>query len=222
VVKAEDMACTILDLPKMSEMIRSQLGPLGGMIPGLDRLDFDGIIGVTLATRFKQMKVNTKNRTMEFVPYDDDEINEYAPFETEDYITEAMIRTWNKQASTFGLDGDAVPLEEWSKHGLESGGLKISAVHEGAAAANAGLKEGDIITHLVGAAAEIPGAEDSEHVDGEDVRVRDMPGLIMGACHMEPGSSATLRVKRGDEILVIELTMTLYEWEGTFPERFKR
>lgn len=217
-----DVPCTIMDLPRVSD----QLGAITESLPAmfkqlLDGLDFDGIVGITLATRYKKMIVDTKAKSIEFVPYGDDEVNAVAPFAAEEFVKDAVIRTWQSKAARFSLDGDSVPLEDWTKHGLENGGLKVSAVVEDGAAAKAGLKEGDIITHIVGAAEGIPDDLEDADVDGTDVRVRDLPALIIWACTQDAGTDVTVRYKRGDEIHEAELQLDPYSWTGTAPERFR-
>jgi predicted aspartyl protease len=222
VVRTSDLAATVLDLPKVSQIIRDQLGPLGAFLPSLTGLDFDGILGITFATRFKSMSVDTRNRTMEFTPYKDDEINHYAPFESEEFVNEAAIRTWNSQAGTFDLEGDSVPLEDWAEHGLETGGLKITKVTPEGAADTAGLKVGDIITHLVGEAEFMPGHRPGAEEADEDLVVRDLTGLILWACNRDPGSLVQLQVKRGDEVITVAVTLGTLEWTDTIPERYRR
>ncbi|MEZ5992948.1 MAG: retropepsin-like aspartic protease [Planctomycetota bacterium] len=219
---AEDVPATVMDLPKMSDQLPEMIKMI---IPMLKRqgisLDFDGIVGISLATRYKKMIVNTSTKKIEFVPYEKGETNPAAPFAGEAFVKDATIRTWHGKAGKFGLVGDSVPLEEWKDHGLENGGLMIESVEEGGAAAKAGIKAGDIITHLVGLAEDVPeDLEDAEIVDG-DVVVRDMPSLIMTAASEDPGTEITVRVQRGEETLELKVKLDKYGWEGTVPERWK-
>ena len=208
-VKDEDVAFMSNALFKVSDQVRDQLGPLGGMLQGLDDLDFDGIIGISFCHRFKKTIVNTEERTLRFEPYEEEETNESSPYEGEDMFKEAVIRTWNGNSGEFGLSGDGVPLHEWEKHGLETGGLIVEEVAEGGAAAKAGVKVGDIITHVI------------DEVEGESP-LADGPSLVIYGCMNDPGAEVTIRVKRGEEILDLKVVLTKYEWEGEFPERFKR
>ncbi|MCC7510307.1 MAG: aspartyl protease family protein [Planctomycetes bacterium] len=217
VIKEVDVACTIMELPKITD----QLGEMGGMIPGVDKLNFDGIVGVTLATRFKKMIVDAKDRHIEFIPYGKDEVNKLDPFASEDFVKDAVVRTWQGKAGKFSLTGDSVQLENWKSKGLESGGLEVEAVDEGGAAAKAGIKKGDIITHLVGVAGEIPDDLEDADVDGNDVKVRDMPALIMWACSQDPGKEVTVRLQRGKEQLEMKVVLDNYGFAGAYPERFK-
>ncbi|MCB9895213.1 MAG: aspartyl protease family protein [Planctomycetes bacterium] len=219
----EDLPCTIMALPKMSDQLPEMFKMF---MPFLKQrgivLDFDGIVGISLAARYQKMIVNTKSKEIEFVPYEKGAENAASPYESEEFVKDAVIRTWHGKAGKFGLTGDAVKLDDWKKHGLENGGMIVEAVDEGGAAAKAGIKEGDIITHLVGLADEMPeeGMEDADTVGG-DVVVRDMPALIMFAASKDPGSELTVRVKRGEETLDLKVTLDKYGWEGTVPERWK-
>lgn len=217
-VKETDAACTIMELPKITD----QLGQMGAMIPGVDKLNFDGIVGITLATRFKKMIVDAKNRHIEFIAYGQDEENNIDPSHSEEFVRDGVIRTWQGKAGKFSLTGDSVQLENWKAKGLESGGLEIESVDEGGAAHKAGLKKGDIITHLVGAAEDLPEDMEDADVDGKDVKVRDLPALIMWACSKDPGTEVTVRVKRGDEVKDMKLKLDNYGFAGEVPERFKK
>lgn len=216
VVKETDPACTIMELPKISDQLG---GGMGAMLPGIDKLDFDGIVGLPLATRFKSMIVNTADRNIQFIPYAAPADNAIAPFQSEDYIRDAAIRTWHGKSGKFGLNGDSVQLEEWKKHGLKDGGLMVEDVEADGPAAKAGIKKGDIITHLVG--AEMPEMEDAHSADG-NVAVRDMPGLIIWACANDPGKEVTVRVRRGDKEMDLKLNLASYGWKGEVPARFKK
>ncbi|MBX3460329.1 MAG: aspartyl protease family protein [Planctomycetes bacterium] len=218
VIKEVDAPCTIMELPKITD----QLGQMGAMIPGVDKLNFDGIVGITLATRFKKMIVDAKNRHIEFIPYGKDEVNKLEPSHSEEFVRDAVIRTWQGKAGTFSLTGDSVQLENWKAKGLESGGLEIESVVEGGAAHKAGLKKGDIITHLVGAADDLPEDMEDADVDGKDVKVRDMPALIMWACSKDPGTEVSVRIKRGDEVKDLKLKLDDYGFKGSVPDRFKK
>ncbi|MCC6464982.1 MAG: aspartyl protease family protein [Planctomycetes bacterium] len=214
VVQETDVACSIMDLPDMT----SQLGMLG-RLPGTEKLKFDGIVGITLATRFKKMTVNTKDRNIEFTAYGADEKAAQDPFAGEDFVKDCVIRTWNGKAGKFGLSGDSVQLEEWKKHGLETGGMMVEEVEANGAAAKAGIRKGDIITHLLDV-KDLPEMEDAKSANGE-VEVRDFPALIMFACSQNPGSVVSVRVKRGTETLVVPVTLADYGFKGAFPEKHK-
>lgn len=218
----EDLPATVMELPKMSDQLPEMIKMI---IPLLKRqgiaLDFDGIVGISLATRYKKMIVNTSTKKIEFVAYEEGEVNKVSPYGSEAFVADATIRTWHGKAGKFGMVGDSVQLEDWKKHGLETGGMIVEEVEEGGAAAKAGMKVGDIITHLVGMADEVPeDLEDADVVDG-NVVVRDMPGLIMMAASEDPGTEITVRVKRGDETLDLKVKLDKYGWEGTIPERYK-
>jgi hypothetical protein len=43
----------------------------------------------------------------------------------------------------------------------------------------------------------------------------------MTAASMDPGSEVTVRVKRGEEVIELKVTLDKYGWEGTIPERWK-
>ncbi|MCA8916176.1 MAG: aspartyl protease family protein [Planctomycetes bacterium] len=223
-LQEEDLACTIMALPKMSDQLPDMIKMF---LPFLKQrgiaLDFDGIVGISLAARYQKMIVNTQTKEIEFVPYEKGAENMASPYESEEFVKDAVIRTWHGKAGKFGLTGDAVTLDDWKKYGLEKGGMIVEEVEEGGAAAKAGIKKGDIITHLVGLADEMPeeGMEDADTVDG-DVVVRDMPALIMFAASKDPGSELTVRVKRGDKTLDLKVTLDKYGWEGTIPERWKQ
>jgi hypothetical protein len=210
-------------LPKMSDQLPDMIKMF---LPFLKQqgiaLDFDGIVGISLATRYHKMIVNTSTKEIEFVAYEKGMDNAASPFESEEFVADAVIRTWHGKAGKFGLNGDSVPLDDWKKNGLEKGGMKVESIEEGGAAAKAGIKEGDIITHLVGLADELP-EEDLEDASSEngDVVVRDMPALIMIAASKDPGTELTVRVKRGDKMLDLKVTLDKYGWEGTVPERWK-
>lgn len=221
-LKAADVPCTIMDLPVVSDQLGAMTESLPPMFKQLlDGLDFDGIVGITLATRFKKMIVDTKEKRIEFVPYAEDETNLLDPYASEDFVKDAVIRTWQGKAAKFSLDGDSVPLEDWKKLGLENGGLQISSVVEEGAAAKAGLKPGDIITHIVGAAEGLPEDMEDADVDGNDVRIRDLPALIIWACTQDSGMDVTVRFKRGDEVHETVLKLDPYGWSGNAPERFR-
>jgi hypothetical protein len=206
-----DIACTIMDLPRVTDQIKDQfkgLGPIGDLLlPLIDQfaggVDFEGIVGLPLATRFKKMIVNTKDRTIDFVPYGKDEVNAIEPYSTEDFVKDAIVRTWRGKSGKFGLVGDSVPLEEWKSHGLDHGGLMVESVEDGGPAAKAGIRKGDIITHLVGVAGDVPDDLEDADVEGKDVRVRDLPALLMWACTETPGREVTIRLRRGEESLVL-------------------
>lgn len=223
-LEVEEVPATIMALPKMSDQLPEMMKMI---IPMLKQqgiaIDFDGIVGITLATRYKKMTVNTQDKTIDFEPYAEGEVNKLAPYEGEEFVKEGVIRTWHGQAGKFGLTGDAVELDDWEGLGLESGGLRVEEVEKDGAAAIAGIKKGDIITHLVGMADKIEGdaLEDAAEADG-DVVVRDMPALIMIACNEDPGTDITVRLKRGDEEIEVVLKLDKYGWEGTIPEKYKR
>jgi predicted aspartyl protease len=208
-VKDVDVPFMSNALFKVSDQVRDQLGPFGRMLQGLDSLDFDGIIGISFCHRFKKTIVDTKERTLRFEPYEETEENASSPYEGEDTMKEAVVRTWNGQAGEFGLTGDGVPLHEWEKHGLETGGLLIKEVAEDGPAAKAGLKVDDIITHVL-------------DPDAGDSPLADAPSLIVYGCLNDPGTEVTIRVKRGDELIDLKVVLSKYQWEGKFPERFKR
>ncbi len=212
-----DIACTIMELPSVT----GQLGMLGQLIPGLSDMDFDGIVGLPLATRYKKMIVNTKDRTIDFVPYGKDEVNAIEPYSTEDFVKDAVVRTWRGKAGTFGLSGDSLPLEDWKTHGLDHGGLVVESVEDEGPAAKAGIRKGDIITHLVGVAEGVPDDLEDADVEGKDVRVRDLPALLMWACTENPGREVTVRLRRGKESLDLVVKLGDYGWKGTYPERFR-
>jgi predicted aspartyl protease len=207
-VKETDVAFMSNALFKVSDQVREQLGPLGRMMKGLDALDFDGIVGISFAHRFKTMTVSTENKTIRFEAYEDEDVNGCDPYEGEDSMKDAVIRTWNGKAGEVGLDGDSVPLHEWEAKGLETGGLVIEGIIKDGPADKAGLEEGDIITHVIDAA------------DGE-MPVRDMPELIVYACLNDPGKEVKLRYLREGKAHEVSLVLSKYEWEGSFPERFK-
>ncbi len=217
-VVESDCPCTVMELPS----ITGQLGQVARMVPGLDKLDFDGIIGLPLATRFKRMIVDTREKKIDFVAYGKDEVNDVEPFSSEEFVKEGVIRTWQGKAAEFGLSGDSVQLEDWKELGLENGGLRVESVVENGPAAKAGLKKGDIITHLVGVAEEMPDDLEDADLDGADARVRDLPALIMWACTQDPGSEVTVRVRRGEEAVELKVVLGKYEFTGTVPERFAK
>jgi len=218
-LEVKDMAVTIMDLPKISDQMPDMIKQILPMLGNRIQLDFDGIVGITLATRFKKMIVNTKAKDIEFVAYGKDEVNKLNPVEGETYMRDAVVRTWNGKAGKLGLEGDSVQLEDWAKHGLKSGGLMIESVEAEGPAAKAGLMKGDIITHLVGE-ADLPEMEDTKAENG-DTEIRDMPGLIIWACTKNPGHDAKLRIKRGEEIKEVSIKLGDYGFKGEFPERFK-
>ena len=216
VIKETDPACTIMELPKISDQLG---GGMGAMLPGIDKLDFDGIVGIPLATRFKCMIVNTADRNIQFIPYAAPADNAIAPFEGEDYVRDAAVRTWHGKSGSFGLSGDSVPLDDWKGLGLKEGGLKVESVEKDGPAAKAGIQVGDIITHLIG--AEMPEMEDAHSADG-NTSVRDMPGLIIWACANDPGKEVTVRVRRGEKEMDLKLSLGTYAWSGDVPARFQK
>jgi hypothetical protein len=218
-LEVKDLACTVMDLPKMSDQMPDMIKQLLPMLGGRVQLDFDAIVGITLATRYKKMIVNTKAKDIEFVPYAKDETNALNPVRGEDYMRDAVVRTWNGKAGKLGFGGDSVQLDDWAKHGLKTGGLMVEHVDADSSAAKAGLAKGDIVTHLVGE-SDLPEMEDTKAENG-DTEVRDMPGLIIWACTKNPGHEATLRVKRGSEVLELKVKLGDYGFKGEFPERFK-
>ncbi len=223
-LKEEDLPCTIMALPKMSDQMPDMIKMF---LPMLKQrgivLDFDGIIGISLAARYHKMIVNTASKEIEFVAYEKGAENAASPFASEEFVKDAVIRTWHGKAGKFALTGDAVPLDDWKKHGLEHGGMLVEEVEEGGAAAKAGIQKGDIITHLVNLAALMPeeGMEDASSENG-DVVVRDMPAIIMFAASMDPGTEVTVRIKRGEEVKELKVKLDKYGWEGTIPERWKQ
>jgi hypothetical protein len=62
--------------------------------------------------------------------------------------------------------------------------------------------------------------EDAD-VEGADVRIRDLPALIMWACTEDPGKEVAVRLKRGEETLELKVVLGDYGWKGTPPARFK-
>lgn len=218
-LEVKDLAATVMDLPKMSDQMPDMIKQILPMLGNRIQLDFDGIVGITLATRYKKMIVNGKAKDIEFVPYTKEELNKINPVEGEDYMRNGVVRTWNGKAGKLSLVGDSVQLDDWAKHGLKSGGLMVETVDEGGAAAKAGILKGDIITHLVGE-SDLPEMEDAKAENG-DTEIRDMPGLIMWACSKDPGYEAKLRIKRGEEVKVVTVKLDDYGFKGEFPERFK-
>lgn len=218
-LEVKDLAATVMDLPKMSDQMPDMIKQILPMLGNRIQLDFDGIVGITLATRYKKMIVNGKAKDIEFIPYTKEELNKINPAEGEDYMRNGVVRTWNGKAGKLSLVGDSVQLDDWAKHGLKSGGLMVESVDEGGAAAKAGIAKGDIITHLVGE-NDLPEMEDTKAENG-DTEIRDMPGLIMWACSKDPGYEAKLRIKRGEEIKVVTVKLDDYGFKGEFPERFK-
>lgn len=208
-VKEEDIAFMSNALFKVSDQVREQLGPLGNMLQGLDKLDFDGIIGISFCHRFKKTIIDNAERTLRFEPYEEAETNESSPYEGEDMFKEAVIRTWNGKAGKFGLSGDGVPLHEWESHGLKTGGLMVEEVVADGPAAKAGVKVGDIVTHVI------------DKVEGESP-LADGPSLVIYGCMQDPGAEVTIRVKRGEEIIDLKVVLSKYDWSGEFPERFKQ
>lgn len=206
-VKETDVAFMSNALFKVSDQVREQLGPLGRFMQGLDALDFEGIIGISFCHRFKKTIVDTVEKTLRFEPWGDTE-NAVSPYEGEDHMKQAVIRTWNAKAGTAGLVGDSVPLHEWKDKGLETGGMVVKSVEADGPAAKAGIKEGDIITHLI------------DPKEGE-VPMRDGPELVVYGCLNDPGSKMTLRLLRDGKAKDVEVTLATYAWKGTFPERFK-
>ncbi|MBX3474199.1 MAG: aspartyl protease family protein [Planctomycetes bacterium] len=215
-----DTPATIMDLPKMSDQMPDMIKQLLPMLGNRIKLDFDGIVGVTLATRYKKMIVNSKAKDIEFVPYAKGEVNKLNPSRGEEYMRDAVVRTWNGKAGKIGLNGDSVKLDDWAAHGLKSGGLMVESVEADGPAAKAGIAKGDIITHLVGE-ADLPEMEDTKAEDG-DTEIRDMPGLIIWGCMKDPGYEATLRIKRGDKVMDVKVKLGDYGFKGEFPERFKQ
>jgi len=219
-MEVKDADCTIMDLPKISDQMPEMLKMI---LPMLKRqgivMDFDGIVGITLATRYKKMTVDLSTKKIEFTAYGKDEVNKINPVDGEEYMRDAVTRTWNGKAGKLGLEGDSVELENWKAHGLASGGLMVESVDKDGPAAKAGIQKGDIITHLVGE-NDMPDMEDAK-AEGKDTQIRDMPGLIIWACSKDPGYEATVRIKRGDEVKEVKVKLADYGWKGTFPDRFK-
>lgn len=218
-LEVKDPAITVMDLPKISDQMPDMIKQILPMLGNRVQLDFDAIVGITLATRYKKMIVNSKAKDIEFIPYGKDEVNKINPAHGETYMRDAVVRTWNGKAGKVGLSGDSVQLDDWAKHGLKSGGLMVEEVEADGPAAKAGIKKGDIITHLVGE-TDLPEMEDTKAENG-DTEVRDMPGLIIWACSKDPGHAAKLRIKRGEEVKEVTIALGDYGFKGDFPERFK-
>jgi hypothetical protein len=218
--EAKDLAGMTTKLPKVSDQLPEMAK---AFLPLLEAqgiiLDFDGIIGLPMALKYKKLVINTKAKTLEFVPYGKDEVNKLDPSDGEEFVKEAVIRTWNGKAAETGITGDCVPLDDWKKLGVETGGLLVESVKEGSGAAKAGIKKGDIITHLVGE-TDVPDMEDAKKAKG-NLEIRDSTSLILWACSKDPGSEVTLRVKRGEKSEDVKMKLDGLVWTGKFPERFK-
>jgi predicted aspartyl protease len=219
--KAEEMAAVITALPKMSDQLGDQLGGMGGMLKKMLEmqgiiLDFDGIIGIPLAYRYRSFTVNTKEKTLAFESYEKGQDNGHAPYESEEAFEEATLRTWRGEASSFGLNGDSIMLDDWKGLGLENGGMRVSEVSEDSAAMKGGIREGDIIT---GMSFVDPTPESNGEV--VDMPVRELTSVITMGCLLDVGTEVTLTVRRGKEELSLKVVLKKYEWKGEAPERYK-
>lgn len=207
------------------EELAKQLGEkLGGVSALLTKLlelkdislDFDGIIGIPLAYRYKSFTVNTEAKTLEFEAYGEGEANQHAPYEGEETFKEAALRTWHGEAASFGLIGDSILLDDWEGLGLENGGMRVSEVIKDSAAIKAGLREGDIITGM-------SFVDNSAEGKGEVVEspIRELTSLIITGCLLDPDTEVTLSVRREGEELMLKVILDKYKWEGEVPEQYK-
>lgn len=199
----QEPTCSVMDLSNAL----AQLEMLGN--------DCAGIIGIPIATRFKRMIVDGEARRVTLEPYAADEANPVDPLATEEMFREAVIRTWNGQASTLGLEGDSIELDDWAKYGLEQGGMIVTEMTKGGAAEKAGLKKDDILVAVVGADVDEAGAP-------VDMPVRGSSSLVVWACNVDPGTEVVLRIRRGDAEMEVKAVLDLYEWTGSFPEKYRR
>lgn len=188
---------------------------LGGVLAQLKQLGNDcaGIIGIPVATRYKSMTVDGESKLVKLEPYSDGETNEVDPAEQEEQQRKAAIRTWQGKAAKVEFKGESIKLDDWEALGLKDGGMKVTSVSGGAE--KAGLKEGDIITAIVG-----EGEPDEKGVKG-DAKVRGFGQFVVWACLQDPGSEFTLKVKRGKEVLSVKITLVAYGWQGTAPEKYR-
>ncbi|MEE9312233.1 MAG: aspartyl protease family protein [Planctomycetota bacterium] len=206
---------------QIAEQLLKQLGGLDDILNKLLEmqgivLDFDGIIGIPLAYRYKSFTVNTEDKTLEFEAYGEGEVNAHAPYEGEEGFKEAALRTWRGEAGSFGLIGDSIMLDDWKNLGLENGGMRVSEVIKDAAAMKAGLREDDIVTSM-------SFVDNSPDGKGETVNapIRELTAIITTGCLLDPGTEVTLTVRRGKEELKLKVILDKYEWTGVVPDRYK-
>lgn len=219
--KTEEIAAVVTALPKMSEQLGEQLGGMAGMLKKILEnqgiiLDFDGIIGIPLAYRYKSFTVNTEDKTLEFEAYEKGATNAHAPYEGEGSFKEAALRTWRGEAGAFGLVGDSIELDNWEGLGLENGGMRISEVIKDSGAMKAGLLEDDIVTGM-------SFVDTSPEGEGGtiDALIRELTAIITTGCLLDPGTEVTLTVRRGKEELKLKVILDKYEWSGVVPERYR-
>lgn len=207
----KDVPASVMKLPKMSEQMGAGMGAMLKRVLEMQgiQIDFDGIVGLPLATRYKVLTVNTENKTIKFTPWDQYATPKVDPYASDDMMGEAAIRTWNGHAGKIAIKGDSVKLDDWEKHGLEHGGLIIEEVTEGSTAHKAGIQKGDILISIA-------------DVSGESQPVNGQPTVVILGCLADIGEELVLTIKRGDEVKEFKVKTEAYGWTGDFPERFKR
>ena len=202
-MKISEPTCSVMEIPALG-----QLTQLGSKVRG--------IVGITLAIRFKEMHVDSETKHVRLVAYAEGETNKFDPTESEATIKEAAIRTWNGEAGKMGITGETILLDDWKKLGLENGGLKITELDEGGAAQKAGVKAGDILYAIARQ------GEENEAGEKADLPIRGLASLIIWSLLQDPGAEVTLKIKRKGEVVEIPVILGKYGWKGAFPEKYKR
>lgn len=208
ILESVEIAGLTISAPTCTVMEIAALDSLG------DKLG--GIVGITLATRFKEMHVDSETKHVRLVAYAEGETNELDPTESEATIKEAAIRTWNGEAAKIGITGETILLDDWKKLGLENGGLKVTELDEGGAAQKAGVKAGDILFAIARQ------GEENEAGEKADLPMRGLASLIIWSLLQDPGAEVTLMIKRKGEVVEIPVILGKYGWKGAFPEKYKR
>lgn len=64
--------------------------------------------------------------------------------------------------------------------------------------------------------------EPNEKGEKQDMPVRGSSSLVVWARLQDVGSKHTFRIKRGDKVFSLEITLVDYGWKGEAPEKYRR
>lgn len=110
------------------------------------------------------------------------------PIEYARQVADELLSEGRAQHVWLGVEGRDLSRREANGLSL-AGGAVVETVQAGGPAGGAGLVPDDIITAV------------------DDVRVTDMSSLVVSLRPHRPGSTVSLEVRRGDETLVLEVTL---------------